>query len=59
MTWTCHARPATLGRTCGHVNTASTVFRNIEVCAGCGCTKKASDDRAATTTLPTTRRSKP
>lgn len=47
-TWACHARPASTGNTCGHVNRrGATTHHGLEVCAGCGCTKKASDDRAA------------
>lgn len=50
-TWTCHAKPARLGgRTCGHINQgepfmARAFMKTIECCKGCGCTKKASDDR--------------
>lgn len=53
MTWKCHARPAALGgATCGHVNAGEPVLarvggspRPFECCQGCGCTRKASDDR--------------
>jgi hypothetical protein len=46
--WTCHARPAATGLRCGHFNKrGGEMFNGLEVCAGCGCTKKASDDRAA------------
>ncbi len=51
--WTCFARPAALGgRTCGHHNAAGESLissyggSRLLCCAGCGCTKKASDDRA-------------
>ncbi len=50
QTWECRARPAPLGRTCGALNTPATVIfyrRDIECCGTCGCTRKASDDRAA------------
>ena len=51
MAWTCHAIPAATGRRCGHVNTSSTVDwrtgHELVVCAACGCTKLASDRRAA------------
>jgi hypothetical protein len=52
VVWTCHAKPAHLdGKTCGHLNKGSRVMgrafggREIECCADCGCTRKASDDR--------------
>lgn len=47
--WTCHARPALKGSTCGHVNSAGIVDRHhrIVCCEACGCTKAASDARAA------------
>ena len=47
--WLCHARPAALGRTCGHVNTTGMLYglRRLLCCESCGATKKASDDRLA------------
>jgi hypothetical protein len=53
--WTCHARPAALGRTCGHVNAHGGAAygcgdRRMVCCESCGCTKSASDDRAARAT---------
>jgi hypothetical protein len=50
VVWTCHASPAHMrGKTCGHLNKGSRMGRfagrDIECCAGCGCTRKASDDR--------------
>ncbi len=45
--WTCYARPAPDGVRCGHLNTKPTYHARIEVCAGCGRTRKASDDRLA------------
>lgn len=53
-TWECRARPAWLGgRTCGHANVSGanvcgpmSGHPGVEFCAGCGCTKVASDDRA-------------
>lgn len=48
--WTCYARPARTGRTCGHRNTKGIAARAMGgvllCCESCGCTKKASDDRA-------------
>ena len=53
-TWTCHAHPVDKsGKPCGHINTAGEnvskygMAAAMEFCAGCGCTKKASDDRLA------------
>lgn len=45
--WVCHAHPVALnGRECRHVNApGGEQFRGGEVCAGCGCTRGASDDR--------------
>lgn len=48
--WKCYARPAALGRTCGHENTAGITFQRILCCESCGATKKASDDRLAKAT---------
>lgn len=51
--WTCHAHPAGAnGKPCGHLNSGeptyhSAGFRKLQICKGCGCTKKASDDRLA------------
>ena len=44
--WECRARPAPSGKPCGHYNTIVTRYNGLEVCARCGCTRKASDDRA-------------
>ncbi len=47
--WTCHAKPAATGRTCGHVNASGGRVVNVAglvCCEGCGCTKTASDARA-------------
>lgn len=46
--WMCHAIPAATGVRCGHVNkTGGILWRRVVVCCeACGCTKKASDDRA-------------
>ena len=49
-TWTCHARPAAYGgRPCGYLNRGQMTTRFagklVEFCAGCGCTKIASDAR--------------
>lgn len=46
MTWTCEAIPAATGRRCGHLNIGGIRFNRIVCCEECGCTKKASDDRA-------------
>lgn len=43
--WTCHAKPATTGKTCGHVNTAGIHHNGNLCCEACGCTKIASDAR--------------
>lgn len=52
--WQCHAHPPVLGgRECGHLNQtpSSNVVHflgessRMFYCAGCGCTKVASDDR--------------
>lgn len=49
--WKCFAKPAALGRTCGHLNTnggkrAGVPWAPLVACESCGCMKKASDDRA-------------
>jgi hypothetical protein len=44
--WECRAIPASTGQTCGHHNTNPVYFNNLLCCALCGCTKRASDDRA-------------
>ena len=50
-TWECFAKPAYLdGKACGHVNTGRLMSQlgmgtPFEYCAGCGCSRKASDDR--------------
>ena len=61
-TWKCYARPARLnGEPCGHVNEGSEnvpqgdlverkrlgLPARTRICAGCGCTKRASDLRKA------------
>jgi hypothetical protein len=46
--WRCHARPATTGKTCGHLNTEHNDFKGIEVCSACGCTRIASQLRERT-----------
>lgn len=48
--WKCYAKPAALGRTCGHVNASGGKRAGVPwdvrvVCESCGCHKKASDDR--------------
>ena len=43
--WTCHAKPATTGKTCGHVNAAGVKYEGLLCCERCGCTKVASDAR--------------
>ena len=43
--WTCHAKPATTGKTCGHVNAAGIHHNGNLCCERCGCTKVASDAR--------------
>jgi hypothetical protein len=48
--WTCFAKPAALGgKTCGHENTGArqtrVMGRVVGYCDGCGCTRKASNDR--------------
>ncbi len=47
--WKCHAKPASLsGSTCGFVNQDGGRPRGeLVFCRGCGCSKKASDDRLA------------
>lgn len=48
--WTCYARPARLGRTCGHVNATGIRRRGMMgdvliCCESCGATKRAGDLR--------------
>ncbi len=43
--WTCHAKPAATGETCGHVNAAGVKYEGLLCCEACGCTKVASDAR--------------
>ena len=60
--WVCHARPAWGdGKACGHPNRdggkVAPMWDGAKVvalvyCGGCGCTKKASDDRQATEAAP-------
>lgn len=45
--WKCYARPAAAGKECGFVNEdGGIMYSGILCCESCGCTKKASDDRA-------------
>ena len=46
--WTCHAKPAATGKTCGHVNAAGIHHNGNLCCEACGCTKVASDAREKT-----------
>ncbi len=46
--WTCHAKPAATGKTCGHVNAAGIHHNGNLCCERCGCTKVASDAREKT-----------
>ena len=46
--WACHAKPATTGKTCGHVNAAGIHHNGNLCCEACGCTKVASDAREKT-----------
>lgn len=46
--WTCHAKPAATGKTCGHVNAAGIHHNGNLCCEACGCTKTASDAREKT-----------
>jgi hypothetical protein len=48
--WKCYARPAALGRTCGHFNAtggmrAGTPWNPMRTCESCGCTDIASRAR--------------
>lgn len=46
--WTCHAKPAALGRTCGYVNASGGIkHAGLVCCESCGATKAASDARIA------------
>lgn len=51
--YVCHARPAHLGGECGRLVTKPLRLSfgdSVRLCCEwCGCTKKASDDRTATT----------
>lgn len=44
ITWTCHAKPAATGKTCGAV-TSGVMFNGNLCCHACGCTKVASAAR--------------
>lgn len=44
ITWTCYAKPAATGKTCGAV-TSGVWFNGNLCCHVCGCTKVASDAR--------------